>query len=663
MDKFISLFFALIISVYSGFIQAEHCLADAGLPFSAVGRAIAGAVRSSEEKKQQYPEASDFKKKEFVNDMGDDFVTSPEITLNAETWKAVEVTYISEKSYADPFSDADVDLILVGNGVKYTVPGFWNGGNEWKIRFVCPSAGEWLFKTVCTDESNGSLHGRTGKVICSEYSGEYEIYRRGFITNAFNKKYFTYDDGTPFFYLGDTHWSLGDETVDMVKTICEKRSSQGFTVIQSEPIGAKFIFENGITQDDIPGLKEYDEKFAVIAENGLVHANAEFFFPAYMETLIANMGGYSDEPVSGEKDGKKYYRLADDTLNYLEKISRYWVARYGAYPVLWTLGQEVDKDFYHNDTSHPGWCYLNNPYISVAEFIEKYDPYSHPISAHQENSGVTCAYGNGNNTGEKLTVYNKNAAPSVFRNVDAHSWYAVQWSPSLTQKCDQGVPKDYWFNSQGKPSINYEGRYCYLWTKNFGSRMQGWASYLSGMFGYGWGAHDTWSYLNIYDEQNNSSDGVDTITSEEKINATWRDALEYPCSYQVGYMKEFFTSFDWWNLIPRFDDKLYFSPDAGVYSYAASNEDNSEMVLYFYSFCDEGVAEKTNADAFGGTMTGRIGSLEPSAVYKYKWFDPSTGEYSPEYEFTSTPFGTYTIGQRMWNSEAVGRDMVFFMYK
>lgn len=648
MSKIISFFLSFLMTFYAGFIQNQKSVQSFfdsfGVPYCLCARLIANTIKDIESKNDDYPEEATYRKKVYADDTGDDFVTDPEITLDSQTWVAVEISYESEKKYADPFNDADVDLILAGNGVKYTIPGFWDGGNTWKIRFACPSEGEWLFKTVCTDEENASLNGRTGKVICKEYDGESEIYRHGFVTTTYGKKYMTYDDGTPFFYLGDTHWSLGDETQDMVKTICEKRVSQGFTVFQSEPIGATFDFSNGIDESDMAGLESYDEKFRTIADAGLVHANAEFFFPYSMGVLVDYMGGYTD----GE--------ICENAKAYLEKISRYWVARYSAYPVMWTLGQEVDRDFYSREDNHPEWNVLNNPYKLVAEYIDKYDAYSHPLTAHQENSGGTGAYGNGEGTAEKLKKY-ADSKPSAFRNVAAHSWYAAQWSPDLTEKSNQKREKDYWYNSQGKPVINYEGRYCYLWTKNFGSRMQGWASYLSGMFGYGWGAHDTWSYLNVYDEDNNSSDGIDTITSQEKTDATWQDALEYPSSYQMGYMKEFFTYFDWWNLIPRFNNILYFDRTPGVYAYTASNSDNSEMVIYFYSFSDESIGQRPNGNEFSGSLTGRIGSLEPSTVYNYKWFNPSTGEYSEEKQFVSTPLGTYSIGEKQ------NCDMVFYMYR
>ncbi|MBR3955845.1 MAG: DUF4038 domain-containing protein [Clostridia bacterium] len=562
-------------------------------------------------------------------------IENAELTAAAQTWVMQEFVFESEKTYADPFNDVNMDVNLYGNGRMYTLPAFWDGGNVWKVRLVCPSAGTWYFETACTDTQNTALHNRTGKIECTEYDGEYDIYKHGFVTTQAGEKYFTYDDGTPFFWLGDTHWSLGGESADMVTSICTQRVSQGFTVIQSEPIDEKFDFSNGITEDDMEGLHRYDEKFGIIAQHGLTHANAQFFFPYSMKVLINNFGGVTEH---GD--------MSDTVKAYLEKISRYWVARYGAYPVVWTLGQEVDNDFYWNDTTHPDWNYANNPYKLVAEYIAKYDTYDHPLTAHQENTGATACYGNGKQTTDTGKVFLKNTDPSCFRDVEEHDFYAAQWNPSKTNQNDFDVEKDYWYNSQGKPAINYEGQYCYLWTKNFGARMQGWLAFLNGMYGYGWGGHDTWSYLNVFDEENDSSDGVDTITSEEKINATWEDSLEYESSYQVGYMRNFLATTQWQNLIPRFDNKSYFVRATNVYYAYASNADNTEIVIYFYSFTDDSVAEKTNTKGHGGIKTGTVGNLTPDAEYSYTWFDPISGEIAEEGTFTANCLGTYYLGER-----------------
>jgi hypothetical protein len=70
------------------------------------------------------------------------------------------------------------------------------------------------------------------------------------------------------------------------------------------------------------------------------------------------------------------------------------------------------------------------------------------------------------------------------------------------------------------------------------------------------------------------------------------------------------------------------------------------MVLYFYSFTDETVAERTNTDTFGGIMTGTVGSLVPFAGYNYRWFNPITGEYAGDGSFKASAAGTRFAGPR-----------------
>ena len=570
-------------------------------------------------------------------------VSPSRAAVQAEALRAVEITFESQTTYRDPFSDVTLDLILTDGNVQYTVPAFWDGGNTWKVRVACPTEGKWYYKTICSDAKNARLNGQTGVIACAAYTGSLDVYKRGFVTTSFGKKYFTYGDGTPFFYLGDTHWGLGDETPEMVREIAEKRFHQGFTVWQSEPIGEKFDLTDGVSETDIEGFRNYDEKFRNIADAGLTHANAQFFYPAYMEKLIENHGGYSDTTLTGTLDGKEVtiHDISDEAKTYLETISRYWVARYGAYPVIWTLGQEIDNDFYWERGDHTGWNALSNPYKLVAEYIEKYDMYSHPLTAHQEFADMTAAYGNGSGCDEQLTVYHNVASPSAFRDVSAHTFYAAQWSPALSYNGGFAVAKDYWYNAQGKPAINYEGRYRGLWTMDFGARAQDWLAYLNGMYGYGWGGQGTWCYLNTFGLDDESDDGVDVITPAIKKNADWRDALEYPSAYQTCYMRSFLEDGKWWDLIPRFDNQSYFLPADGALAICAANEDSSETVVYFYSFTDTSVAAKPNTG--DGLKAGTVGHLKPLAEYTYQWFDPVDGEYGESGTFTASALGTYYI--------------------
>ncbi|MBP5662161.1 MAG: DUF4038 domain-containing protein, partial [Clostridia bacterium] len=556
----------------------------------------------------------------------------------AKTWVAEEIVLLSSKTYNDPYRDVDVSLVLTKGSTTLTVPGFWDGGNVWRVRFACPSAGEWSYKTVCTNTADKGLHNRTGKVTCTPYSGSLDIYKRGFVKTVSGKTYFLYDDGTPFFYLGDTHWSLSGEPVAQVRKTADARVSQGFTVIQSEPLSAAFKMDDGISSTDILGLRANDERFAYIAKVGLVHANAQFFFPSEMESFINLFGGFTGKSA-GTAYGKTYREPSDSAKKELERLSRYWVARYCAYPVMWTLGQEIDRDFYAAGTNR-AWCYLNNPYKLVAQYIAKYDPYKHPLTGHQEDVSYT------------------KASNSSFRDVTSHTWYAAQWSQKYDTAIDYAAPRDFWNNNQGKPVVLYESRYCYLWTKNFGARVQGWMAFLNGMCGYGWGGQDTWSYLNPYNENADSEDGVDTITAAEKQAATWEDSLKYESCFQVGYMRTFFekTVGDWYSLIPRFGSSTYMTGNTTLFM-LASNAAHTKIVVYFYNFSDSSLAEKPNSTAADAVKTGTLKNLTPGAQYHYRWFDPVTGKTTDPNTFTASASGTWAIG-----SKSKG-DMVLYVYR
>ena len=77
------------------------------------------------------------------------------------------------------------------------------------------------------------------------------------------------------------------------------------------------------------------------------------------------------------------------------------------------------------------------------------------------------------------------------------------------------------------------------------------------------------------------------------------------------------------------------------------------MVLYFYSFSDESIAERVNAENYGGIMTGTVGSLVPFAEYSYRWFNPVTGEDAGEGTFKASLFGTWFAGLRPEDTDYV----------
>ena len=537
------------------------------------------------------------------------------LVTEAETWLANEITLISSKKINDPFRDVTLDLILNNGKSTLTVPGFWDGGNIWRVRFALPEAGAWSYETVCSDPDNAGLHGIKGTVECKPYAGDLAIYQHGFVKTEPGKKYFVYDDGTPFFYLGDTHWNfLAEEydeagshagTIDTTshfKYIVNKRVAQGYTVYQSEPLEAGFNMTDGISESDIPGLRDADRYFAYIASQGLVHANAQFFFPSDMLRLMT--------------------RKTVDLNDLLDKLSRYWVARWGCYPVMWTLGQEIDNDYYFNENtkSNKTLTTENNPYKDVCRYLYRYDAYHHPISGHQEGSFSAQNY--------------TTASNSAFKGVEGHDFFASQWKPVLNQPLDFSAAMDFWADTEGKPAIVYEGRYDSLWTNEYGARVQGWLAFLNGFYGHGYGAVDIWLYKSSYDVDNDTvRDGI-TTTKADKARF-WSEAIEFPAGYQMGYMREFLEQYEWWNLIPRFGNTAYYKNNQAYYSLATIENDLYVLYLYDHS-----------------TKTGTLCGLEEGARYTGQWYNPRTHVMSAA-AVAETDGSAYVIGERPTNEDWV----------
>ena len=518
------------------------------------------------------------------------------MTYETETWIAVDLEFKSNKVYKtnkQVYAQFDATFTNSATGTSLTIPGFWNGGRTFIVRFAPTEEGEWEFVTSAPNDPD--LDGKTGTVTAKLYSGNLEIYKHGFVTTN-GSKHFVYADGTPFFYLGDTHWNMYQEEFDSpgphagntgakshFKYIVDKRIEQGFTVYQSEPIGTKADLADGeLSAADASYFAKNDRYYQYIAEKGLVHANAEFFFCSSMSEAL----------------------MEDE--QYLEAISRYWVARYSAYPVMWTLAQEADNDFYRERGDQKIYDFTNNPWVKIAEYIHKYDAYAHPLSCHQENAVFTTVTGAGSSEPSR-----DNGGKSAFYDEDVtsrtgHNWWAAQWSPNIAGQDSGRTARDYW--ESDKVAINYEGRYCNLWTKDTGARMQSWISMLDGFAGVGYGAADIWLYNGTYDMNTTSNDGLDTITPADKATR-WSEAVEFESAWQQGIMRRFFERFDWWNLTPDLDSKNLFKPDR---SYAAAaSVGNETYVVYLY---------------MQSTKSGTVLGLAENAAYEAEWFDPRTGK-------------------------------------
>ena len=507
--------------------------------------------------------------------------------LKGHQWQAVEIVLTSSVGYSNPFQDVDVTATFTKPGSRsISRPAFWDGGRTWKIRFAAPEVGVWTMTTTATDTANHGLNHVVKTLRCDPYSGDLAIYRHGFLKVSENGRYLTYADRTPFFYLGDTHWILAHErfsisnapgVASQFKYTVDKRVRQGFTVFQSEAGWQARTAQIRITDEDYPdeeadadfklgfssatlaGYSNLDRKFKYIADHGLVHANAEI--------------GWVGDPA--------LYPIFTEA--YMERLARYWVARYGAYPVIWTIAQEIDKDYYgaYDATTIRRWS-------AAAQSIADNDAYHQPVMPHMENTDHTTA------------------SNSAWSSKPYHSGWAVQWQGELT---NVNTAKAFWTAVPAKPSVLYESAYDHFWTDSRGALGAAYKAFQYGMYGYGYGANGIWN--DIYSKPGEPGD-YGTAYEMPAHYFWWRDGADLPTGDQLSYFKHFYKNLKWWTLIPRFDDKSWGS-FADASRSLLSSDGQGTYVIFFFA---------------GGTSTGSLGRMEDDSTYRATWFNPRDGQYT-----------------------------------
>jgi hypothetical protein len=293
-------------------------------------------------------------------------------TLNftVQYWNLVEISLRAQANYSNPYIDVDdVSATFTSStGTSMTMPGFWDGGQTWKIRFAPTFVGIWTYRMNASDVG---LDNHTGFITCTQYTGPLSIYQHGFLKPSTNNRYLTYADGKPFYWLGDTHWSRFsiaerfNQSNDlrfssMFEGMIDRRIEQGFTVWKAE------TFANNNEQGNPP-----------VNEGGSGWNNNEFFVDlnsAFWQNIdqrieyLANKGmvismaqgiGRSRTSTSDEVDHKR--------------LARYILARYGAYPTVWITAQE----FPDVRSGSCGQCWAD-----VAADVYDLDPYKRDNSMH-----------------------------------------------------------------------------------------------------------------------------------------------------------------------------------------------------------------------------------------------------------------------------------------
>jgi len=435
--------------------------------------------------------------------------------------RMLELTFTTEG--AGDLADPALDVAFTDpGGVERVVPAFRATEGVWKVRYASPLVGTHQYRTICAGEVNAGLHGRTGQIHIEPYTGDNPLYVHGPVRVAEDGRHFAHADGTPFFWLGDTWWMGLSRRLcwpDDFQALATDRKAKSFTVVQ-------------IVAGLCPDMPPFDSRAANEAghpwTDGYGRINPEFFnrADARIKHLVSQglvpciVGAWHQHiPLMGP-----------------EKMKRHWreiIARWGALPVVWCLGGEI------NGRSRPGKASggleavmphdadaIRASWTDTARHVKATDPFGRILGTHNVGS---------------LNVLDDDSLLDMHFMQTGHSGLS-------TVQC--GLT---WFAAKRQaahraPMVWAEGNYQWLWAEgNFDDQLQRhqfWATMLAGAAGHTYGANGIWQ-VNRQDKPfGPSPHGFNWGTTP------WDVAMKHAASGQLGEGKRFLQSLPWTDLVP-----------------------------------------------------------------------------------------------------------------
>lgn len=574
-------------------------------------------------------------------------------------WEMYEITLLAEKEYSNYYTDVTCWVELEGPGFSKRVYGFWDGGNIFKVRVVATQPGKWHWQSSSNQTDDGGLnnkHGEFEAVVWSEKETAENPNRHGFIRPSENGHALMYDDGTPFFMIGDTWlagatWRLPFRNAASpanyepgpgigFEDAVTYRKKQGFNSISMIACFPNWEADgNAHTYADSNGifLRNAWEKFGYIVEDGQmtskdmrdesgnrpfemsqVHkgvADFDRIIPEYFRSLDSKMEYLSEKgfvPLleSVRRDNcpawKTYFEFNESYSRYIQ----YLISRYGAWNILFS---GIHFDWIPKEYS-----------LTADEFNEaltyhlmKYGPmpFGQPHTTLINNS-TYWQFGHGEDC-PWLTMHSVGNNPRDHRVSDMldtlfnlkPAYPAINFEPYYTG----------WDHSLNKP--HGERPEANSARDNYFTRAMMYGSVLSG--GLSGHVHGTAAY--------------DITTTGEPAGFRphiW-DAMKYESADYMRPLGEFILSegYKYRDLVPAqgaiLPRKAAGSFDDGLdgWSYMMRNREKDFALLYF----ENGSVKPT--------LTGFI----PDKQYSLIWFDPVTGKWQKPLTVTTDAQGSLTI--------------------
>lgn len=415
-------------------------------------------------------------------------------------------------------------------------------------------------------------------VICSFISFAQDSWKHGRLKVTKDGHYLQYDDGTPFFWLGDTGWELFHRlNKEEIEKYLENRREKGFNVIQA----------------------------VILAEfNGLKTPNQ------YGEVPFNNL-----DPT---KPNEKYFELVDWTVQQAMRKNMFM----GLLPTwgdkvtrLWGEGPVVFNET--NAYTYGKWLGIRYKDFPNIIWILGGDRPAKNDSADWRPVWRAMAKGIKEGTSDKaiITYHISGGERSTSYDLHNEKWLHINMMQS-GHGGGHDVPVWKWIERDrkllaAKPTLdsepNYEDHPVNPWPKwdpangyfrDYDVRKQTYRSVFAGACGVTYGHHSIWQFWSPREEKINHADRY------------WTEAIDRPGAFQVGYLKKLIESR---NAINRIPDQSIISSgqgEKGEYITAFRDADNAYCMIYI---------------PVGKEIAVNLSFIK-SNMCKIWWFNPRTGK-------------------------------------
>ncbi len=560
-------------------------------------------------------------------------------------WEKRELTFTATGTYSNPYTDVTVWVDLKGPGFAKRVYGFWDGGSTFRVRVAATAPGEWTWSSGSSPADAG-LAGKTGKFAAVDWTAaemQENPLRHGFIRATANQHALEHADGTTYFAIGDTWYSVGTNRFrwsddDKQRPLGPDAAFKDYVRYRKEQgynwVNVIAAFPNWMTDglpwhivmndaDKTPVRSAWLEFGTGSAKNMDNEGGRPFFFPG-------KVPGYEQVFPDVDRVNPEYFKYVDRKIDYLNsqgfvpfiEVSRrdssvVW-KKYYSWPDSYTrfIAYIFARYQANNTVFSPIHLDILNESISAEDFakainlwLKKYGP--PPFG----------------------TLLSANANPSTLTNWGPDSWV------TLHQMGNKREHDYYWYLSEifrapnPRPGINGEPYYSgYVDARGLnggykygaaGGTEQDSRYVRSGMYGSflsgGLGGH-------VY-----GAEGIWGADIEQAAPIKMWDAFQWRSGAEMQYLRTFAMSLGkrYQDLVP--DEWVTPSKTATVLGYegwawAARTSDSEIFLAYFERGCPK----------------SKIRGARPMSLYKAQWFDPRSGTFS---DAAGVPLASNNIGE------------------